>query len=149
LAISQKCQYALRAVFELALRQGQGPVRIADVADAQAIPPRFLEVILGQMKQGGFVESRRGAEGGYMLARPPAAITMGDVIRFIDGPIAPVACIRDGDSSNCPLDGECVFYDIWVEVQKVTSEIYDQTTVDDLVTRHKAKAGRFVPNFAI
>lgn len=147
--ISQKCQYALRSVFELACRLGQGPVRIADIAEAQAIPPRFLEVILGQLKQSGFVASRRGAEGGYMLARPAESISMGDVIRFVDGPIAPVKCVQDGEHRECPLDGDCVFLDVWKRVQQVTTEIYDQTTMGDLVEEQKARTRRFVPNFAI
>jgi Rrf2 family protein len=147
--ISQKCQYALRAIFELACRQGQGPVRIADIAEAQAIPGRFLEVILGQLKQGGFVESRRGAEGGYMSARPAAAVSMGDVIRFVDGPISPVKCIQDADHSNCPLDGDCVFMGVWTRVQNAMSDIYDQTTMADLVAEYRAKSSRFVPNFVI
>ncbi len=67
--VSQKSQYALRAVFELARRNGGLPVKIADIAEAQAIPQRFLEVIMNQLKQGGFVESRRGKRGGYLLAR--------------------------------------------------------------------------------
>jgi len=75
--VSQKAQYALRAVFELARRHGKGWVKISDIADTQAIPIRFLEVILGQMKQAGFVVSRRGTEGGYMLAVAPGELTVG------------------------------------------------------------------------
>ena len=88
--LSQKCQYAIRAVFQLAKEHGGGPIKIADVAEAQAIPPRFLELILGELKQGGFTESRRGKRGGYLLARPPAQITVGDIIRFVEGPLGPV-----------------------------------------------------------
>ena len=72
--VSQKCQYALRATFELARRQGEGPIRIADLASAQAIPGKFLELILCDLKQGQFVESRRGRRGGYLLARPAAEL---------------------------------------------------------------------------
>ena len=79
MAISQKCQYALRAVFELAKHYGQGPVKIADIAKAQAIPLRFLEVILSQLRQGGFAGSRRGNEGGYLLVRSPREFATGHI----------------------------------------------------------------------
>ena len=101
--VSQKCQYALRAVFELAKRHGRGPVRIGAVAKAQAIPPRFLEVILNQLKQAGFVESRRGNEGGYLLARAPERLTVGEIVRFVEGPIRPVTCTPDSTETACSL----------------------------------------------
>ncbi len=82
--VSQKCQYALRAIFELAKRTGQGPVKIAEIAEAQAIPVRFLEVILSQLKQGRFAVSQRGSEGGYQLARPPQELTVGEITRVAE-----------------------------------------------------------------
>ena len=103
--ISQKCQYALRAIFDLAKHYGQGPVKIGDVAEAQAIPPRFLEVILSQLKQGGFVESRRGAEGGYLLARAPRQLVVGEVLRFVEGPLGPIVCVTGGSGEPCPIHG--------------------------------------------
>ncbi|MFW6333779.1 MAG: RrF2 family transcriptional regulator [Desulfosalsimonas sp.] len=134
--VSRKCQYALRAVFELARREGQGPSRIADVAEAQAIPARFLEVILGQLKQGGFVASRRGAEGGYLLAREPSAISMGDIIRFVDGPLVPVAC--DEHDGHCPLGPGCVFQPVWERATEAVTEVFDATTMADLVERQRS-----------
>ena len=83
--ISVKGEYALHAVFDLALQPPGEPVRIADIARRQQIPQKFLELILAGLKQGGFVESRRGAEGGYLLAKPADSIIVGDVIRFMEG----------------------------------------------------------------
>ena len=83
--ISVKGEYALHAVFDLALQRPGEPVKIADIARRQQIPQKFLELILAGLKQGGFVESRRGAEGGYLLAKPADSITVGDVIRFMEG----------------------------------------------------------------
>ena len=83
--ISLKGEYAIRAIFDLALQKPGDPIRIADIAGRWKIPQKFLELILSGLKQGGFVESRRGAEGGYMLARSPDAITVGEVLRFVDG----------------------------------------------------------------
>ena len=83
--ISVKGEYALHAVFDLALQRPGEPVKIADIARRQQIPQKFLELILAGLKQGGFVESRRGAEGGYLLAKPADTITVGEVIRFMEG----------------------------------------------------------------
>src|SRR5215831_20608960 len=84
--ISVKGEYALQAIFDLALNATRDPVRIADIASRQNIPQKFLELILASLKQGGFVESRRGAEGGYLLARPADSIAVGEVLRFVEGP---------------------------------------------------------------
>lgn len=134
--VSQKCQYALRAVFELSRQYGLGPVKIAKIARIQAIPERFLEAILAQLKQGGFVESKRGSEGGYFLVREPGDIAIGDIIRFIQGPIGPVDCVT-GENPSCPLYGECVFLPMWKEAQKALVAVYDGTTFADLLERDK------------
>lgn len=137
--ITQKCQYALRAVFELAKRTGEGPVKIADVAEAQAIPPRFLEVILSQLKQGGFVASQRGAEGGYVLVRSADQLTIGEVMRFMQGPMNPVGCILGNSRDKCPLFGKCVFLPMWKRAADALSGVYDTTTFQDLVDSHRQK----------
>src|ERR1700752_2010093 len=83
--ISVKGDYALHAIFDLSSQPPAQPVQIADIAYRQSIPQKFLELILASLKQGGFVESRRGAEGGYLLARPADALTVGEVLRFVEG----------------------------------------------------------------
>jgi len=147
--ISQKCQYALRAIFELAKRRGNGPVKIADVAKAQAIPVRFLEVILSQLKQGGFVESRRGSRGGYELARLAPELTVGEIIRFVEGPFGPVVCAMGNRNSECPLYGNCVFLPMWEKVRVAISAVYDTTTLQDLVDDDARSQGRYVPSYSI
>src|SRR3954470_23527783 len=84
--ISVKGEYALQAIFDLCSRPGGHPVKIADIAQRQRIPQKFLELILASLKQGGFVESRRGAEGGYLLSRPAESLSVGEVLRFLEGP---------------------------------------------------------------
>ena len=133
MTLSQKCQYAVRAVFELSKHQGEGPIKTGDIADAQAIPVRFLELILRQLRQGGFVESRRGVQGGYLLAAEPDTLTVGDVIRFIDGDPTPVTCANDTPESDCPLFGRCAFTRLWTRARNAVKEIYDGTTFQDLV----------------
>ena len=86
--ISVKGEYALHAIFDLALQKFGEPIKIAEIARRQRIPQKFLELILAGLKQGGFVESRRGAEGGYLLARPAATLTVGEVLRFVEGTVA-------------------------------------------------------------
>jgi Rrf2 family transcriptional regulator, cysteine metabolism repressor len=132
--VSQKCQYAIRAVFELARRYGQGHVKISDIAEVQAIPLRFLQVILNQLKRAGFVESRRGAEGGYLLSRQPELITVGEIVQFIEGPLVPVACMTSSKAAaECFLHGSCVFTGMWRRAAKAMSDVYDHTSFQDLV----------------
>jgi len=135
--VSQKCQYAIRAMFELARRQGQGPIKISEVAEAQAIPLRFLQVILNQLRGGDFVESRRGAEGGYFLSRQPDRITVGEIIQFMEGPIVPVACMAGGKAAGeCAIHGSCVFIEMWGRAAKAMSDVYDGTSFQDLIDAH-------------
>ena len=145
--LSQKCQYALRSLFELTKRQGQGPVSISEVADAQAIPPRFLELILGELKRAGYVESRRGARGGYMLAVSPKELSIGDVIRFIDGPLSPVKCLAGQDAADCPLYGQCCFLSLWERAAEAVKTVYDATSVQDLVDEERD--GKPSPDYCI
>ena len=147
--ISKKCQYALRAVFELAKRYCENPLKIAGIAQAQAIPSRFLEVILCEMKKGGFVQSQRGNEGGYSLAVNPEELTVGEVIRFIQGPMGPVSCLIENATESCPFLGECVFLPMWEKVQKTLSSIYDSTTFAELVEQEKRTTMAYAPSYSI
>jgi len=147
--VSQKCQYGLRALFELAKHYGGSPVAISQIAEAQAIPARFLEVILRQLKQGGFVTSRRGREGGYLLARDPRTVTAGEVIRFIEGPLGPVACVPDGAVTSCPIGQNCVFLPMWQRAHDAVAAVYDNATLQDLIEEEKKATLVHVPMYAI
>jgi len=139
--VSVKGEYALLAVFDLASHPPGEPVRIADIAKRQKIPQKFLELILASLKQGGFVESRRGAEGGYLLARGPDSIKVGDLLRFIEG-------ARD-DKSRARRHSESPFSDMWARVNRAVSEILDETSFADLQRAWKEKRAKFVPNWEI
>jgi len=147
--ISQKCQYALRAIFELAKQYGRGPVKIGDIADAEAVPARFLEVILSQLKQGGFVESRRGSEGGYLLARDPEQLAVGEVVRFVEGPLGPVDCVGKEGQISCPLHELCPFLPMWQRVHDAMAEVYDTTTFQQLVEKQQRMSSEYVPRYTI
>src|SRR5438105_10798588 len=123
--ISVKGEYALQAVFDLCSHPPGQPVKIADIARRQGIPQKFLELILASLKQGGFVESRRGAEGGYLLARPASQITIGEVYRFFEG--GQNGKSRNKRRSNSP------FEDLWRKVDDAVSDVVDRTTFADLL----------------
>jgi len=141
--ITYKGDYALKAVLDLALHYGDGVVTIQDMASRLNIPIKFLEQVLLNLKRGGVVESRRGKEGGYLLAKHPAQIRLGQVVRFIDGPIEPIACIEKG-YTGCTDIHRCVLRRVWDDVSRATSQIIDTVTFEDLVREIKQKEGSIV-----
>jgi Rrf2 family cysteine metabolism transcriptional repressor len=138
---SLKSEYALLAIFDLALQPTREPVRIADVARRQKIPQKFLELILAGLKQGGFVESRRGAEGGYLLGRPPERITVGEVLRHVEGGKA--------QRSRPSKRGETPFTELWNRVDEAVAEVVDKTTVAELVNRWRERQAALAPTWDI
>lgn len=147
--ITSRCYYALRALYELAERADAAPLKIAEIAERQRIPLKFLEVILNQLKGGGFVRSRRGADGGYHLARPADELTVGEILRFVDGSIAPVECAEPGHQDVCEFVGACPFLDFWHEVRRTISEVVDNTTFADLVHRQRSRNQAYVADWTI
>ena len=138
--VTQKSLYALRAVFELAKCVEQGPKKIADIAEAQAIPPRFLESILSQLKQAGFVESCRGNDGGYILIWPPKELTVGQVMEFMQGPVGPTACLIDKSRINeCSLRKDCIFMGMRKKIHDAILDVYNNTTFYDLMEEAKVQ----------
>ena len=139
--ISVKGEYALHAIFDLASQPGREPVRIADIARRQQIPQKFLELILASLKQGGFVESRRGAEGGYLLARRPESISVGDVLRFVEG--------RQEERSRLRRQSDSPLGDLWERTDKAMDSVLDGANFAQLVRDWTEKHNRFVPNWEI
>lgn|SRR5487761_2130490 len=135
--ISVKGEYALLAIFDLSMQPVGEPVKIADIAARQKIPQKFLELILASLKQGGFVESRRGAEGGYRLARTADQITVGEVLKFVE----------DGKKAKRPSPD--AFSDLWKRVDAAISGVVDRTTFAELVRRWREMQTRYVPNWEI
>jgi Rrf2 family protein len=128
--IGAKTDYALRAALELAAASGDRPVKAETIANAQQIPPRFLEKILNDLRRAGLVESRRGVDGGHLLARPADEITVGDVIRAIDGPLANVAGKRphelhfEGPAEKLPA--------VLVVARAALRDVLDRTTLAEI-----------------
>jgi Rrf2 family protein len=138
---SVKGEYALQAVLDLTLQRPGEPVRIADIARRQKIPQKFLELILAGLKLGGFVESRRGAEGGYLLARPASSLTVGEVLRYVEGP--------SGGKARPRRKGESAFTELWQQVDHAVSDIVDKATFADLARSWTEKQNRQVHTWEI
>jgi Rrf2 family transcriptional regulator, cysteine metabolism repressor len=143
--ISVKGQYALHALIDLAIQKPGEPVKIADIARRQKIPQKFLELILASLKQGGFVESRRGAEGGYLLARAADALTVGDVLRFVEGQQKDARPER----KRSRRQADDPFSDLWERVDCAVSEILDKTTFGDILRQWTEKQNKYVMNWEI
>ena len=140
--ITYKGDYALKAILDLALHYREGALTIHGIAKRADIPIKFLEQVLLDLKRGGFVASKRGKVGGYLLAKPPSEIKLGQVIRFIDGPIEPIACLEKG-YSGCRDIYRCIFKKIWKEVGSATSAIVDKITFEDLIKQVKSRKELF------
>lgn len=147
--ISQKWQYALRAVFELARRGRQGPTKVSEIAEVQGIPPRFLEVILNQLKSAGIVDSRRGSAGGYLLLRSPHVLTVGEVMRCLDADTDPLQCESAVAGEDCRFHGDCVFLSVWEEAWKAMWQVYDGTTFQQLIDEAQRRESEYVPSYMI
>ncbi len=131
--ITQKHKYVLRAVFELAKHYEQGPIKLADIASHQAIPLRFLEVIMAALKPSGLVTSKRGYYGGYSLLREPKDISVGDLFRFLDDIQDRDRCHACDDRKPCPLTGDCPYKPMWDKVQTAIYDVFDHTSIQDLL----------------
>jgi Rrf2 family protein len=124
---------------DLALRYEQGPIQIEDIAKRQHLPARYLEQILLSLKRAGFLESKRGVSGGYYLAKHPREITIGAIIRVMEGPVIPIFCVGNGPREICIEESRCCLRDIWAEVRDAVSKIVDHTTLEDLCRRITTK----------
>ena len=146
--VSQKSRYALKAILELSFRFGQGPISISQIAKAQAIPARFLEAILAQLKRGGFVASRRGNEGGYLLARAPAEVSGGDVLRILQGPPLSTLCANH-PQAECPHGADCIFAKLWNRACAAVESVYDTTNFQQLTAGYRANLRAKAPTYSI
>ena len=139
LRVSQKLEYAMRAMIELSLREPDTLVSAREIAESQQIPLRFLEQQLGTLNKAGLVESQRGAGGGCKLARPATEITMGDIADAIEGPFFPMGCLEPGDHT-CFQDSKCGLQELWGDVYVAIRQVFETTTVATLAERHKKVA---------
>lgn len=134
--LSRKTKYAIKALIALAEHGPDAPMRIADLAREQQIPPKFLELILLELRNQGILRSRKGKGGGYLLARDPAAIHLGQIVRMFDGPLAPVPCASQTayvPCSDCRNEAVCGVHLAMKKVRDATAKILDGTSLAQLL----------------
>lgn len=147
--ISARTMYGLRALVTLAGARSNDPMSIQAIADEEDLPNKFLEGIMGDLKRGGFVRSRRGANGGYLLARPPSEITLLDVIRHLDGPIAP-RTYADRSVDGEPTSRQAAFFPVWDEVREATIRVLSCYSIQSIADAVPELLGEdFTPNYQI
>lgn len=131
--LSTRGEYGLRAMFDLALRYGEGPIPLKSIAERQEISDHYLEQLISGLRKAGLVKSVRGAQGGYVLAKEPGEITVGDVIRVLEGPIAPMDCVNEEEKAPCSRAETCVTRGIWQKVKESIDGVLDSITLKDMV----------------
>lgn len=129
------CDYTLKIILDLTQNYPDNMVHIKDISRRQNIPRKFLEQILLNLKKGGFLQSKKGPNGGYLLARNPKDITFGSVIRYIEGPIYPVPCIDPDTADSCEENDAMVFIPVWQELHDSISGVIDNINFQDLKER--------------
>jgi Rrf2 family protein len=141
--LSSRGEYALRALVVLGMNYGPSVVRISTICEQQNIPQRFLEQILNDLKELGIVESKRGLAGGYRLRRPPEQISMAEVIRYVEGPLAPVSCVSQTSYArcSCPDESKCGIRSIMKEVRDSIAKILEKVSIADLCERVRLLQG--------
>lgn len=133
--ISYKGDYAFKTLLELALNYNKGVLSIHELAKKGDIPVKFLEQVLLTLKKGGFVDSKRGINGGYFIAKSPEEITAGEVVRFLEGPVEPLACVSKKNYDGCRDFANCVLRELWSQVYTATSCVIDTVTFAELTKR--------------
>ena len=130
----------------LAHHYGKGPLPIAAVAKASSVPTAYLEQLIGPLRRAGLVESTRGAQGGYQLARPPDAVRVGEVYRAMEGPVAPMECVsEDITEQTCPLIEGCETRPVWLKMRDAIAFTLDSMTLADLISQSAPRRPRSRP----
>jgi Rrf2 family protein len=130
--ISKKTDYALRTLFTLVEHYSQGPIPIRELARRNDVPKRFLEQIMLELKAQGWVSSTAGARGGYVLSKNPAKITMGEVVRYFNGILAPIACVSVAGYERCNQESVCCFRRVFLDARNYTAGLLDKATLAEV-----------------
>jgi Rrf2 family protein len=136
--LSNKTKYALKALQVLAKEYGQGPVSVSEIARRKTIPPKFLELILLELKNQSILQSKKGKGGGYFLSQTPQSVTVGQIVRITEGPLAPLPCVSKTSYMRCREcrdERSCGIRIVMKEVRDATAQILDSTTLADVLKR--------------
>ncbi len=135
--ISTKGRYALRVMLELALRNDDSPMTVKELSEKQNLSVKYLEQIIGTLNKAGYVNSLRGAQGGYVLAKKPSEYTVGMILRLTEGSLAPVACVEGKES--CERSEACDTLFVWQEIYDAVNRVVDSITLEDILNRCNAR----------
>ncbi|MGE4537002.1 MAG: Rrf2 family transcriptional regulator [Desulfovibrio sp.] len=138
--LTTRSRYGTRMILDMALNAADGPVRIKDVAARQGVSVKYLEKLVRELKEAGFVRSRRGPRGGHELAKPLSEITVGAIVRALEGDISLVECQGEGGGQACPRLADCLTREVWAEAARAMHERLDAITLADLVAKADAAA---------
>ncbi|MHB1125442.1 MAG: RrF2 family transcriptional regulator [Bacillota bacterium] len=141
--LSTRGEYGLRAMFDLSQHHGEGPISLKSIAERQGISEHYLEQLAASLRKSGLLRSVRGSQGGYILAREPGEITVGDIIRVLEGPIAPMDCVSEEEKDPCIRAESCITRGIWAKVRDSINDVLDSITLEDMCLQaEKAKMSK-------
>ncbi len=135
--LSTKGRYGVKSMLDLALHNGEGPVALKSIAERQDISENYLEQLFATLRKAGHVKSIRGSQGGYILAHDPKSITIGSILRTLEGSLAPVECVVEDDPIKCSKSDRCVTKILWEKIRDKVNETVDSVTLDDLIEEYK------------
>ena len=147
--ITFKGDYALKIILDLSLSYNQKITQIKDMAKRQDIPEKFLEQIITLLKSAKYIKTMRGPKGGVYLAKHPSKITLGEIIRLMEGPTSPVACVSHSGYIKCTFENKCVFKGVWAEVRDKINDVVDKTTFQDMVEKNHHLNSKHILNYTI
>ena len=143
--VSSKAHYGLRMMTEFAKAHGGPPLSLSEVARVESLPMAYLEQLAGPLRRGGLIEGTRGVHGGYRLCRPPSEITVLDIVRLVEGEVAPVECVAHGyEPGSCLREGDCASRSLWQRLKQSIDSVLSATTLADLVA-DRSLAAAFAP----
>lgn len=131
--LSTRGRYGLKAMFDLAIHYGDGPIPLKNIAERQGLSDHYLEQLIAILRKSGLVKSVRGAQGGYMLATDPRNITVGDIIRTLEGPLAPADCVIEEDPKVCEKASYCVTKVVWEKIRDSINDVIDSITLGTML----------------
>lgn len=146
---SAKGEYGVRAILDIALHTGEGPIQVKEISRRQGIPERFLEQVMASLKKAGLVEGVRGAQGGYLLTRSADEISLADVIQALEGPLTLMECVSEDAPAHCDQMNLCVIRDVWKGVQSSILEALDSITIGEMCKKKRQNEAKMTSMYHI